>query len=172
MRNTTPPRRWVFEELVKDENDFIGLIAYGLYKHKKHELAIYYKSQDRSDEQIALELRKFQEQSLVGDRDIETWRANATSLLATVIEEEKRVALEGFIQTVHSSLHPKKAWWKKLFIWFFSGIPSLVSAFLLMSLFYSFVAFSLPDHIFSSAVANLINKLADEQIVQPTSIQK
>lgn len=45
-------QQWVFEVLVKNDKDMLGLIAYALYKHRKHTLAKELRSKNSSEPDI------------------------------------------------------------------------------------------------------------------------
>lgn len=45
-------QQWVFEVLVKNDKDMLGLVAYALYKHRKHTLAKDMRSKGKSEPEI------------------------------------------------------------------------------------------------------------------------
>lgn len=61
--------KWVFETLVQDEQDAVGLIAYALYKNKKHNLAKKLRLDKRSELDIANQVKIFHDHTLHNQTD-------------------------------------------------------------------------------------------------------
>ena len=57
-------KKWVFESLVTDDKDAIGLIAYAFYKRKKHTLATSLRSEGKDESHIQQEVRTFHDHAL------------------------------------------------------------------------------------------------------------
>lgn len=74
-------RKWVFQLLVRDSNDPIGLIAYSLYKYAKAELAANLKEDGVSDEKINSELKIFHDQTIATQSQLDNYRQRAEHLV-------------------------------------------------------------------------------------------
>ena len=61
-------KEWVFEKLVASETDAIGLLAYALYKHEKHELACKLRKSGASEGDIDSQVSTFHNQALIPAR--------------------------------------------------------------------------------------------------------
>lgn len=79
-------QRWVFDALVKDREDKIGLIAYSLYKFEKNELAHRINSEGKTSAQIRSELKIFHNHAL-GDSRIQGFRDHAEVVIRDLIEQ-------------------------------------------------------------------------------------
>ncbi|GAB2200886.1 hypothetical protein [Sessilibacter sp. MAH4] len=79
-------KKWVFESLVKDDKDAIGLIAYALYKHKKHNLANNLRADGASDVQIEQQVKTFHDQALLSD-SLNDYREMAVTYFDALISE-------------------------------------------------------------------------------------
>ncbi|KZZ78861.1 hypothetical protein A3767_01390 [Oleiphilus sp. HI0133] len=64
----TNNKKWVFESLVDDDQDNVGLIAYALYKCEKHNLAQELRASGHTEEQIVRELESFHSHAVAPDR--------------------------------------------------------------------------------------------------------
>ncbi len=74
-------RKWVFQLLVQDSNDPIGLLAYSLYKYAKAELAAKLKEDGASDEKINAELKIFHDQTIATQSQLDNYRHRAEQLV-------------------------------------------------------------------------------------------
>ncbi|AXC71742.1 hypothetical protein OD218_004573 [Salmonella enterica] len=57
-------KKWVFRELIKDENDYQGLLAYTCYKIEKDKLAQDLREANKSDEELEKALEQFHNASV------------------------------------------------------------------------------------------------------------
>ncbi|HBM2903936.1 TPA: hypothetical protein MB376_005064 [Klebsiella pneumoniae] len=99
-------QRWVFDALVKDREDKIGLIAYSLYKFEKNELANRLNSEGKTPTQIRSELRTFHDHAL-GDSRIEGFRNHAEVIIRDLmdqIEEDLRAEYQLQFDNVNTLL--------------------------------------------------------------------
>jgi len=76
-------QKWVFEALVENENDGIGLIAYALYKHKKHALAQSLREQKHPEIYIQNQVKIFHDQTLQNNT-LKDYREKAENYLSGV----------------------------------------------------------------------------------------
>lgn len=76
-------QKWVFEALVENDKDFIGLIAYALYKHKKHALAQSLRSNGKAESYIVEQVRIFHDQTLQNN-SLKDYREKAKIYLSEV----------------------------------------------------------------------------------------
>ncbi|POG00127.1 hypothetical protein [Pseudomonas putida] len=83
-------QKWVFEALVKNDQDAIGLIAYALYKHKKHALAQSLRSNGRDESYIIEQVRIFHDQTLQNN-SLKDYRDKAESFLSEVYSQLENV---------------------------------------------------------------------------------
>lgn len=159
VRGSNLNKRWVFESLVKDDKDTIGLIAYALYKHKKHTLAKSLRKEGRDEQYIQAQVDTFHDQTLQNG-SLEDYREKAKSFLSQIfkeVENEIEAHLKERFEREKAQLqklHKKdlantkrdllekiknyplanRPWWKKAGEWLLSGMPSVVSSFLITSL--------------------------------------
>ncbi|PFG10017.1 MULTISPECIES: hypothetical protein [unclassified Marinobacter] len=148
-------KKWVFNSLVEDDKDAIGLVAYALYKHKKHTLATNLRSQGKEEGSIQQQVDTFHDQTLQNN-SLDDYREKATNYLNSLFleienEEREKFARErAKIEKQHQSSFKKekakilknmreyqsshKSWFEKLGNWLISGIPGIVSSFLVTSL--------------------------------------
>lgn len=148
-------RKWVFESLVKDDKDAIGLIAYALYKHKKHILATSLRKAGHDEENIQQQVQIFHDQTLQNN-SLDDYREKANNFLDKIFKEiesdikvnfekektqiekqhKKDLANEKrkLYQNIRNYQHAKRAWYEKLGAWLLSGIPGIVSSFLVTCL--------------------------------------
>ncbi|CBJ88883.1 hypothetical protein HZS38_12070 [Xenorhabdus nematophila] len=73
-------KKWVFEALVKDDKDAVGLIAYALYKYRKHILATNLRNQGENESIIKKEVSIFHKQTLQNNSP-DDYRDRATHYL-------------------------------------------------------------------------------------------
>ncbi|QZP26311.1 hypothetical protein [Pseudomonas mosselii] len=76
-------QKWVFEALVQNEKDGIGLIAYALYKHKKHVLAQSLRSNGEAEHYIQDQVKIFHDQTLQNN-SLNDYRIKAEQYLSEV----------------------------------------------------------------------------------------
>lgn len=94
---TQPEKKWVFTELVKEENDALGLIAYAHYKQDKHETAVSLRKEGMNEEEIKQKLEDFHHQVATIPQRQENYKQKALKTIAdtvTVILSPQRNKLE------------------------------------------------------------------------------
>lgn len=96
---TTDPKRWVYSELVRDKSDFLGVVAYGMYKFRKNELAQGYAQKGKSEAEIKAELVRFHDQTLLGG-ELERYRASAASIIDDIIKNSVRAEKDRYSKEV------------------------------------------------------------------------
>lgn len=89
---TTKP--WVYKRLVRDDADLVGLLAYGLYKKRKTEIAEELRNQGKEEQAIENELAHFHDQVVTGDVEIQRYRNDGHALLDVVIKNAQKEAHE------------------------------------------------------------------------------
>ncbi|WP_156507146.1 hypothetical protein [Comamonas thiooxydans] len=95
-----PVRPWVYKRLVRQDNDFVGLIAYSLYKKRKTEIAESHRNNGEGEDVIVLKLREYHDQVVVGDNEIERFRSDATALLNGLLNNVTSDLQKGHQQAV------------------------------------------------------------------------
>lgn len=82
---------WVFEALVNNDTDAIGLIAYALYKHKKHSLAQSLRANGNTEQDIQNQVKIFHDQTLQNN-SLDDYRVKAENFLdAICVQLEKDI---------------------------------------------------------------------------------
>jgi hypothetical protein len=144
-------KKWVFESLVKNERDPIGLIAYALYKHKKHALALSLREGGKDEVHIQQQIQTFHDQTLHND-SLGDYREKANSFLNKIVEvverdiscefEKEKTKLEKqhikdiaaerrkLFKQIKTYQHTNRSTGDKLVTWILSGIPGIISSFL------------------------------------------
>lgn len=148
-------KRWVFETIVEDDQDVVGLIGYALYKYKKYELAQSLRKQGCPEDQIQDQVQTFHDHFLLNN-SVNDYRNKATNFLDNVYKkmedglkqafDEKKDKLEkqynkdlgkarrDFIKSVQEYERFNKTWPEKIWSFLISGIPGIVSSFIVTSL--------------------------------------
>lgn len=148
-------KKWVFESLVTDDKDAVGLIAYALYKHKKHTLATSLRKAGNKEEYIQQQVQTFHDQTLQNN-SLDDYREKSKNFLDQIFKElensiqadferektllakqhKKELANQQKLlyQKIKNFQYAKQGWPKKLGIWLLSGIPGIVSSILVTSL--------------------------------------
>lgn len=90
-------KKWVFEALVTDSKDAIGLIAYALYKQRKHTLAESLREDGVPEPDIANQVKIFHDQTL--KNGLEDYKEKSTAFLNEIFKQLedtilKRTAVE------------------------------------------------------------------------------
>lgn len=149
-------KKWVFETLVKDDKDAVGLIAYALYKNKKHTLATSLRDEGRQELDIQREVTIFHDQTLQND-SLSDYRDKAESYLNDLFKriaeleragcEKKIAALEKkhltdlkkekakILKNMREYQGAHKSLLDRFKVWILSGIPGIVSSFILTCFF-------------------------------------
>ncbi|MEQ1961616.1 hypothetical protein ABLB69_00190 [Xenorhabdus khoisanae] len=172
-------KKWVFEVLVKDDKDAIGLIAYALYKYRKHILATNLRNQGKNENSIQKELTIFHDQT-IQNNSIDDYREKAVDYLNQLIEQIESKQKESFnkektklekkcqdvikkeknnlLKNISEYQHVNKSWFKKLGYWLLSGIPSIVSSFLITCFLLGASMLILPENKRQEVLAYSIEK--------------
>lgn len=148
-------KQWVFEALVKDDKDAVGLIAYALYKRKKHALATNLRTQGKDELTIQSEVNTFHDQTLQNN-SLDDYREKAKIYLDGLFVKIESHIAEDFENTLKKLEKQHKAEIRKTqdellkkikeyqisnkslldraFHWLLSGIPGMVSSFVVTCL--------------------------------------
>jgi hypothetical protein len=79
-------KKWVFKELVKNDEDVIGLVAYALYKGEKSRLANSLRLDGQTEINITAELNVFHEQTISSQR-LSKFKEQADKLFSGIIND-------------------------------------------------------------------------------------
>lgn len=79
-------KKWVFRELVTDEKDYLGLLAYTCYKLEKDNLAQDLRDAGNSEEYVAEALEKFHDASVTKSQ-LQEFRDKGLGVMAALTEE-------------------------------------------------------------------------------------
>lgn len=145
-------KKWVFESLVTDDKDAIGLIAYALYKHKKHTLATSLRKEGKEEGYIQQQVQTFHDQTLQNN-SLGDYREKANSFLDEIFDELEEIISADFkkekaklekqcqneiknqkakiLKNMREYQTANKSPLEKLGLWLLSGIPGIVSSFVL-----------------------------------------
>ncbi|WP_063664741.1 hypothetical protein [Aliivibrio fischeri] len=98
-------KKWVFNALVKSDNDPIGLLAYALYKFQKDEIGKSLRSENETEEEIAKQLSNFHDSTLRSHSSLEDFRNKAVTLVSLIGEK----AGESLVKATTDDLNTKLA---------------------------------------------------------------
>jgi predicted membrane chloride channel (bestrophin family) len=79
-------KKWVFEELVSGDKDFVGLIAYSLYKFQKHTLATNLRQSGSKEDEIALQTQNFHD-ATINSGQMDALNTKASQMLNDMVEQ-------------------------------------------------------------------------------------
>lgn len=88
-------KKWVFEELVESDRDFVGLIAYALYKDQKHRLAVSLREQGKTEDEIADKVQTFHD-SVIHSGHLSDYTNKSTKLVEGLVEEVEKELVKNF----------------------------------------------------------------------------
>lgn len=167
-----PKPQWVYKKIVKNDKDFVGLIAYGLYKRRKSELAGTYRKSGISEDEITKKLKDFHDQEVQGNSALEAYRHSAERLLSDMLtknhEAAKQEAFECMLDAAENSQISSTPWYRKMYKWLFSGVPSAVATIFLTALIFGALAFVSAPTEKGKLASSVVNKALGEEVVQPT----
>jgi len=184
-------KRWVFEAIVEDDEDAVGLIGYALYKCKKHTLAKTLREQGMEEPDIQTEVQTFHDQFL-RNNSVEEYRNKATDYLDQVysqfenkirtsyqaekaqlekqLDKDLKKFKRDFINSVKEYDVTNKPWHSKLWAFLISGIPGIASSFLIFCVLVGgavfFVSEERREEILTSLVVEYIG-VSDSQKAGP-----
>lgn len=168
-RQTKP--QWVYKKIVKDDRDFVGLIAYGLYKKRKSELANNYRKKGLSEAEITSKLKEFHDQEVQGNDALDSYRSRAESLLNDMLLKSqmsaKREAFECILSEAEVSKVTSMGKFEKFGKWLFSGLPSAVSTVVISAIVLGVLAFFASPEEKGRFTSGVVNKAVGEDVVQP-----
>ncbi len=145
-------KKWVFESLVTDDKDAIGLIAYALYKHKKHTLATSLRKEGKDEDHIQQQVQTFHDQTLQNN-SLTDYREKAKNFLDEIFDELEEIISADFkkekaklekqhqnaiknqkakiLKSMREYQTANKSPLEKLGLWLLSGVPGIVSSFVI-----------------------------------------
>lgn len=108
-------KKWVYESLVENERDAVGLIAYALYKERKHSLAKCLRDEGTPELEIQAKVQTFHDQTLQS-QSLDDYREKATLFLESLfsqMEQGIRKEYEKETTAYKRKLDKEKAEYKK-----------------------------------------------------------
>lgn len=151
-------KKWVFKELVKDDRDFVGLLAYAMYKHKKHTLASTLRDKGNTESIIVQRIQDFHDNAL-DSNSLKVYQEEAKTYLNSLIaniEQEHKVRFEKeknrletklkndlktqkkeLIDNISKYKAQDTGWPYRVFVWILSGMPSAVAAIIITLVVYA-----------------------------------
>lgn len=174
----------MFEELVNDEQDLQGLMAYALYKHKKHTLAVSLRANGTSEDAIAERLSNFHDDQ-VASNQIEDYRNRSSAILDNLFveieedvkdrvvklyereaEKQKRehakalkASEDRLVRNIIRYKADKRSFWMKTWLWLASGVPTALSAVVVSILFYIALFFFVPEDLKKEVYTNAYQEI-------------
>ncbi|MEI7346840.1 hypothetical protein [Dickeya chrysanthemi] len=83
----TNEKSWVFQLLVKNPEDSIGLIAYSFYKLEKNQYAEKLRTTGKTTQEIDLAVKQFHEQVVHTQLRLDAYRDNARTMFSRLLED-------------------------------------------------------------------------------------
>lgn len=90
-------KKWVFEQLVQDDDDVIGLFAYALYKAEKSECASQRRMEGASEAEVSKAVADFHNSTVSTKKRLDSYRLQANAVFDRIIdgsEQEVRAEYE------------------------------------------------------------------------------
>lgn len=147
----------------------MGLIAYGLYKRRKSELAEGYRKNKLAEDEITRRLKTFHDQEVQGNGALDGYRSSAERLLNDMLtktyENAKREAIDCMLAEANSRKSSDTSVWKKVCTWLLSSIPGALATFVVGLLILLLAAFFMPEHTKQSAIASLASTISGVSLV-------
>lgn len=148
-------KKWVYKELVTDKDDVQGIIAYSIYKANKDQLATSLRADGKNEDEITVQLNTFHDHTLLNN-GIDEYREKANSFLVFLYSQvhsdlEKKHKREiknlesDLISKVKEYQKYKKPLYSTLFSWLISGIPSIISAFIISVIVFGVFTYTTSD---------------------------
>lgn len=134
---------FIYDKLVRDENDFSGLVAYGLYKRHKIEFIKQLKAEKQVEEVTDKDLEMFHLSSNSSSQ-LQSYKLQAENLLQKTFMATMENELNLAVQDMHADYQSeiKKAlpkWWHNVMI---SVISSIIAS-AITALVFMFVSFKI-----------------------------
>ncbi|WP_392385082.1 hypothetical protein [Marinomonas primoryensis] len=174
-------KKWVFKELVKDDRDFVGLLAYAMYKHKKHTLASTLRDKGNSEDVIIQRTQDFHDNAL-DSNSLRVYQEEAKTYLNSLIaniEQEHKTRFEKEKNTLEAKLKAdlrkqKKEliddiskykaqdtnWPYRIFVWILSGMPSAVAAIIITLVVYAGAMAMAGEDQKKEVISEMVQKLS------------
>lgn len=188
----------MYQALVENDNDSIGLIAYAFYKKDKNSLANDLRLNSVDEEEIEKQVQIFHDQALEKGRldqfkerasvYLEKLTAQIEKDIFTDLSREFEKEREDLIKAHAKALKAEKEkiwkgikeysikekpWYEKLLPWFFSGFPGLTSAFFLSILLLGLSVLFIPLQQRQDALRDIaINYFGVKSLVEPLKQNK
>ncbi|RUO38880.1 hypothetical protein CWE15_10260 [Aliidiomarina taiwanensis] len=89
-------KNWVFECLVKGDNDPVGFIAYSFYKKAKHEIAVKLREEGASEEEIRTRVQAHHDNAVKSQEILNTYVESATRFLVGITDKIEREISDKF----------------------------------------------------------------------------
>lgn len=148
-------KKWVFDLLVKDNKDVLGLLAYALYKHRKSDYAKGLRLKGNlSEDEINNKMQLFHEQAVTGTNPLDSYRNEALLLMREIEnrliepihkehEDEKNALIrqhknnlrkqeDEILKKIKAYSVSKIPWHNRFMMWLVSEIPKGIASILIM----------------------------------------
>jgi len=149
-------KKWVFDLLVKDQNDTLGLLAYAIYKHRKSGVAKGMRQAGRKEEDIKQAMKNFHDMAVDGGDQLNDYKKEAVRLL-DVLEQKLTEQMnkqhtkeitqkrnEIFKKIQHYSIN-EQSYGRRLWNWLIGEIPKAIASFILTIMLLGLAAWFAPE---------------------------
>lgn len=147
----------------------MGLIAYGLYKRRKSELADGYRKNSLDEAEITRRLKTFHDQEVQGNGALDGYRSSAERLLDDMLiktyDNAKREALECMLIEAHGRKSSDTSRWKCVVLWLLSAIPGAMATLVVGLVVLLAAAIVMPEHAKQTAVASLASTISGVALI-------
>lgn len=197
IRDYKLTKKWVFESLVTDDKDAIGLIAYALYKNEKHTLASSLRQQGKDEQTIQQEVKIFHDHTLQNN-SLGHYKDRATTYLSKLIQKVQDDEIEKYqkekmksdkqhqtelkkqraeiLKGMREYQTANKSALDKLTHWLLSGLPGIVSSFLITCFILGasmlLVSEDRRQEVFAELASKYLGVQRTEQSTQPSTKPK
>lgn len=96
-------KKWVFNALVKKNDDPIGLIAYALYKFRKDEIGKQLRAESKSEKEIADELETYHNTTLRSDSTLDDLRTKAGLIVQAIGEQAGQAMVKSQLEKLEQT---------------------------------------------------------------------
>lgn len=174
-------KKWVFKQFVSNNKDWIGLVAYALYKSDKSDLAAKLRSENVSEEKIAQEVANFHDHLVHQQDRIQAYKDQAISLFSKVFSDQEQEiqarhkAEIDLLNNQHKSELKKereriykkikdfpgsdKTWWAMVGAWLSDGVKGVLATSLVSALLIGFLVLLTSDVTRSEIIAKVVKEI-------------
>ena len=185
----------MYKCLVQGDDDFVGLIAYSLYKKRKTGLAEQHRADNCTEDEIKTKINEYHDMVVTGQDEILRFRSDAKRLLEDMLskyaqeikqeaekkrtelitshkkelEKSKKQLVDSLARTAIDAKQNNLNWLKRLGLWLFSGVPSAAATILLTVMVLGGLAIFAEPGEKGKFASSVVNKAAGEDLVKPAS---